>query len=208
MIKQTRLLGFISLIYCCFFLLSCSDNQPTLKPLAADAVILAFGDSLTFGTGANSKTESYPAVLQQLTGLTVINAGVPGEISEQGLARLPAILEQTKPDLVVLCHGGNDLIRQLGNDQLKSNLDQMISLIQQSGAEVMLIAVPRFSIALSVPDLYAELATTHNLPIDLTIIPEIERTPAIKSDTIHPNAEGYKLLAEHIHKLILSTGGQ
>lgn len=207
MIKQIQQLRFITLAFCCFLLISCSDNQPTLKPLANDAVILAFGDSLTFGTGANSKTESYPAILQQITGRTVINAGIPGEISEQGLERLPSILEQTKPDLVVLCHGGNDLIRKLGNDQLKNNLEKMINLIQQSGADVVLIAVPRFSIALTVPDLYPELATTYNVPIELTIIPAIERTPANKSDTIHPNAVGYRLLAEHIHTLILSAGG-
>ena len=195
------------LVWCCFFLISCSDNSPSLKPLANDAVILAFGDSLTFGTGANSQTESYPAVLQQLTGRTVINSGIPGEISQQGLLRLPLVLEETKPDLVVLCHGGNDLIRKLGNDQLKDNLEQMINLIQQSGADVVLVAVPRFSITLSVPDLYAELATAYKLPIELTIIPELERDSTTKSDTIHPNAMGYKLLAEGIRKLIFTTGG-
>jgi acyl-CoA thioesterase-1 len=51
------------------------------------------------------------------------NAGILGEISQQDLLRLPMILEQTKPDLVVLCHGGNELIRQLGNDQLKNNIE-------------------------------------------------------------------------------------
>tara|TARA_R110002050_G_scaffold1244_4_gene8630 strand:+ start:63158 stop:63784 length:627 start_codon:yes stop_codon:yes gene_type:complete len=207
MIKQKRSLRLSILLWCCFCLISCSDSLPTLKPLTSNGVILAFGDSLTFGTGANSQTESYPAVLQELTGLTVINAGIPGEVSEQGLLRLPLMLEQTKPDLVVLCHGGNDLIRRLGNDQLKNNLGKMITLIQQSGADVVLIAVPQFSITLSVPDLYAELATSYQLPIELTILPELERNTAIKSDTIHPNAMGYKLLAERIHKLIFTSGG-
>ncbi len=205
--KQKQSLRYGILLWCCFFLVSCSDGQPTLRPLADNAVILAFGDSLTFGTGANSQTESYPAVLQQMTGLTVINAGIPGEISQEGLLRLPKILEETKPDLVVLCHGGNDLIRKLGNEQLKNNLDSMISLIKESGAEVLLIAVPRFSITLTVPDLYTELATVYNLPVELTIIPELERNNAMKSDTIHPNAMGYKLLAERIRRLIDNAGG-
>jgi acyl-CoA thioesterase I len=205
--KKQPSIKFAILLWCCFFLISCSDNQPTLKPLANDAVILAFGDSLTFGTGSNSKTESYPAILQQLTGRTVINAGIPGEISKQGLLRLPSILEKTKPDLVILCHGGNDLIRQLNNAQLEHNLDQMITLIQQSGAEVVLIAVPRLKINLTVPDLYADLAKLHKVPIDLSIIPELERNSAHKSDMIHPNAIGYKLLAERIQKLIAASGG-
>lgn len=205
--KQGRSLSYGILLWCCFCLISCSDSLPTIKPLATNAVILAFGDSLTFGTGANSQTESYPAVLQQLIGRTVINAGIPGEISQQGLTRLPAILEQTKPDLVVLCHGGNDMIRQLGNDQLKNNLEKMITLIQKSGAEVLLIAVPRFSITLAVPSLYTELATAYKLPIELTILPELERNTAMKSDTIHPNSMGYKVLAQRIHKLIFTAGG-
>lgn len=205
--KQRQSLKFGLLLWCCFCLISCSDSLPTLKPLASNAVILAFGDSLTFGTGANSKTESYPAVLQQLTGRTVINAGIPGEISQQGLLRLPLILQQTKPDLVVLCHGGNDLIRQLGTDQLKNNLEKMIHLIQQSGADVVLIGVPRFRISLSVPDLYTELATAYKLPLELTILPELLRNSAAKSDTIHPNAMGYKLLAERIRGLIFTAGG-
>jgi acyl-CoA thioesterase-1 len=207
MMKQRRSLSYGILLWCCFCLISCSDSLPSLRPLATNAVILAFGDSLTFGTGANNQSESYPAVLQQLIGRTVINAGIPGEISQQGLLRLPTILEQTKPDLVVLCHGGNDLIRQLGNEQLKNNLEKMIRLIQNSGAEVLLIAVPRFSITLAVPELYTELATAYKLPIELTILPELERDSAMKSDTIHPNTMGYKLLAERISKLIFTAGG-
>lgn len=207
MLKQRQSISCGILLWCCFCLISCSDSKPTLRPLATDAVILAFGDSLTFGTGANSQTESYPAVLQQLIDRKVINSGVPGEISQQGLVRLPMILEQTKPDLVVLCHGGNDLILKLGNDQLKNNLEKMISLIQKSGAEVLLIAVPRFSITLAVPELYTELATAYKLPIELTILPELERNSAMKSDTIHPNSMGYKVLAERIHKLIFTAGG-
>ena len=162
---------------------------------------------MTFGTGANSQTESYPVVLQQLIGRTVINAGIPGKISQQGLLRLPMILEQTKPSLVMLCHGGNDLIRQLGNEQLKNNLEKMIRLIQNSGAEVLLIAVPRFSITLAVPDLYTELATAYKLQIELTILSELERDSAMKSDTIHPNTIGDKLLAERISKLIITAVG-
>jgi len=207
MMKLRRPFSFVLLVWCFFCLISCSDSSFTLKPLSSDAVIIAFGDSLTFGTGADSATQSYPAVLQQLIGRKVINAGIPGEISQQGLLRLPLLLEQTKPDLVILCHGGNDLIRQLGNDQLKNNLEQMITLIQQSGAEVVLIAVPRFSITLAVPDLYTELASANNLPIELTIIPELERNSATKSDSIHPNALGYKLLAERVRDLIVTSGG-
>lgn len=206
MIMPASVLRFV--ITCLIILCvgSCSDSQPKLSPLHEDAVILGFGDSLTFGTGADSKTESYPAVLQQLTSRTVINSGIPGEISAHGLERLHDVLDQYSPDLVILCHGGNDLIRRLDKQQLKNNLINMISLIKNAGAEVVLIGVPSFSLTLSVPELYAELAESHQVPIDLETLPRLERSPEFKSDSIHPNAEGYRQLAQNIVSLLQLSG--
>lgn len=200
--KKGRILNSFTAILIVLFLVSCSDNGSKLTPLNHDSVILAYGDSLTFGSGANPKTQSYPAVLQQLTKLNVINSGVPGEISRDGLERLPDVLEQVKPDLVILCHGGNDLIRKLGTGQLKDNLEQMITLIQTSGAEVVLIGVPQLGLTLTVPDLYKELSQTYNIPIELEILPELEKNPKVKSDHIHPNAAGYELFAQSINALL------
>ena len=92
-----------------FPLVGCDQPSDKLKPLSQDAVILAFGDSLTFGTGA-APEQSYPSLLAEMTNLKVINAGVPGEVSSDGKKRLAKLLEETQPDLVVLCHGGNDLV--------------------------------------------------------------------------------------------------
>ncbi|PCJ30596.1 MAG: arylesterase [Gammaproteobacteria bacterium] len=183
-----------------------SEADIQLKPLATDAVILAFGDSLTFGIGANSQTESYPTILAELTGRQVINSGLPGEISQHGLIRLAEELEETKPDLVILCHGGNDLIRKLSQVELKSNLESMVSLIKQSGAEVVLVAVPNFSLMLKVPPLYSEVAMSLQSPIDNKTLALIESKRQFKSDTVHPNALGYKLLATEIHQLLQASG--
>ena len=91
-------------------LLTCACSKtPQMTKLSPDATILAFGDSLTFGTGAG-ESESYPAVLNRLTGKKVVNAGVPGEVSSTGILRLPELLDRDHPALVILCHGGNDLL--------------------------------------------------------------------------------------------------
>ena len=164
------MIRLFALLFLTVQLIACSNDYAQLTALDDEAIILAFGDSLTYGTGVNSATQSYPAILAELTGLTVINKGIPGEISQQGLKRLPAVLDETQPDLVILCHGGNDLIRKPGQKQLKNNLDQMITLIQNSGAQVILIAVPNFSIMLDVPDLYTKLAKHHNIPVELTFL--------------------------------------
>jgi len=186
-------------------LTACSDELPQLNQLADNDVIVAFGDSLTFGTGSNSDTQSYPARLQALTGKTVINAGIPGEVSSTGLERLPAVLANTSAKLVILCHGGNDLLRRLDIQQLEHNLEQMIKLIEDSGAQVVLVAVPKPNLMLDVPDLYQKLASQYQLPIESEIIAKIERNSDLKSDQIHPNAQGYSLLAEQIYRLLQAS---
>ena len=180
--------------------------QPTLKWLSEHATILAFGDSLTYGTGANHHTESYPAVLSELSGRTVINAGIPGEISSEGLQRIESLLMTHEPDLVLLCHGGNDLIRKLGDEQLSQNLEAMISIIRQYNAEVVLLSVPKPGLMLKPAELYRQVASKLDLPIEHEIIAEIESETSLKSDPIHPNAKGYRLLAQRIQTLLEELG--
>lgn len=186
-------------------LAACSERPPRLAPLAADAVILAFGDSITYGSGANS-TESYPAVLAGLTGRTVVNAGVPGELSADGLKRLPAALGEHRPQLLILCHGGNDLLRKQDDGAPAGNLEAMVRLAEARGVAVVLIGVPKLGFGLEVPELYKRLASAHRLPYEGKIVARIEGDRALKSDPIHPNAAGYRLLAQRIHALLKETG--
>ena len=119
--------------------------------------MLAFGDSLTFGTGA-SPAESYPAQLQSLIGRKVVNAGVPGEISADGLSRLPEVLEEVQPRLLLLCHGGNDFLRKQSETAAAANVRAMIRLARDKGIGVVLIATPKPGLTISSPDFYADIA--------------------------------------------------
>ncbi|KGM06351.1 Acyl-CoA thioesterase I [Methylophaga thiooxydans] len=202
--------GFIS--YCVTLILivsmtACSESDTAkLQALSQDAVILAFGDSLTYGTGANFDTESYPAVLSKLSGRQVINAGIPGEISREGLLRLDELLTLHQPDLVVLCHGGNDLIRKLDTELLKQNLIAMIEKVRGSGAEVVLLSVPKPGIFLKPSPVYKEVSSASQVLLENDVIADIESEAHLKSDPIHPNAAGYKRLAEAVHNLLLKHG--
>ncbi len=183
----------------------CSPSTPQLPPLADEAVILAFGNSLTFGTGARTE-ESYPAVLEALTGRRVVNAGVPGEVSADGLRRLPAVLDDTAAGLVVLCHGGNDILRKQAQGQLQQNLKDMIRMAQGRGASVVLLGVPLPGLFLSSADLYEDVAEALGVPFEGDVIPSTLGDNRLKSDTIHPNKRGYRRIAEAVRDLLEEAG--
>jgi lysophospholipase L1-like esterase len=204
-----------------------------LPRLTKDAVILAFGDSLTFGTGA-APWESYPVVLGRLVGRRVVNEGVPGEITSEGLDRLPEVLRREKPALLILCHGANDLLRFLDKRQAVSNLRAMIRLAREMGTAVILVAVPLLDITLSPEPLYLEIPTERgasvrialpspgitlspaplyreiaaemNVPIEEKTLTMVLSDGSLKSDVIHPNAAGYQMLGESIAALLRKSG--
>ena len=184
---------------------ACSSGQPKLARLAPDAVVLAFGDSLTAGVGAN-QGESYPARLEALIGRKVVSAGVPGETSAAGLARLPAALEEAKPQLVILCEGGNDFLQKLDEAQAASNLRAMVRLAQSRGAQVVLIAVPKPGLLPSPADFYAAIAKELAVPNEESALKKILTDNSLKSDLVHPNAAGYARLAEAVAALLRKTG--
>jgi len=163
--------------------------------------VLAFGDSLTAGNGA-SATESYPAVLAELAVLNVVNAGVSRELSRSGLERLPALLAQHQPQLVILCHGGNDLLRSTGKSAAKANLMAMIDLVHAQGADVMLLGVPEPGVFLSAAEFYDEIATETGVAYLPDLISDVLQRPSLKSDAVHPNAAGYRLIAEGVYEYL------
>ncbi len=185
-------------------LASCSDNAK-LQALDANSTILAFGDSLTYGTGT-SRNKAYPAVLERLINRKVINAGVPGEISKNGLARLPGLLEKHHPRLIIICHGGNDILRKLDLSKTRNNIQQMINLARQNNSEVMLIGVPEFGLFLNTVPIYQALADENHVPIAKNILGDIIGNNSLKSDHIHPNTLGYQLLAENINVVLKQSG--
>jgi acyl-CoA thioesterase I len=184
---------------------ACAEPPAKLPRLAADAVVLAFGDSLTYGTGA-AEQESYPAQLEQLIGRRVVRAGVPGEVSSQALERLPAALDEHAPRLLLLCIGGNDFLRSLGNAQAESNVRAMVKLAKSRGVEVLLIGTPQPGFSLTPPEFYAGVAREFRLPYEEGVIGEVLRDAGLKSDPIHPNARGYRVIAERLAADLRKSG--
>ena len=184
---------------------ACSRNSAKLARLASDAVVLAFGDSLTFGTGA-ANGQSYPAQLERMIGRKVVASGIPGEVSAAGLARLPAVLDEVRPKLVVLCHGGNDILRRMSDGQTADNLKAMIRLIKSRGADVILIGVPKPGLFPSTADFYGDVAGEFGIPYEDGVLKKVLTDSSLKSDAVHPNGLGYGKVAEAVSNILRSSG--
>ena len=191
-------------------LASCGREKTATRPVPAGATVLALGDSLTYGTGASPQT-SYPAVLAGLTGWNVINAGVPGDTSAHALARMPALLTDHKPQLVILSVGGNDFLRRLPEGDTRANVHAACRQALDAGAQVLLVAVPRATVAAALGQmtdhtLYADIARDLKIPLQREGWAEVLAQPELRSDQIHANAKGYAQFARSVQGTAVAAG--
>lgn len=184
------------------FLSGC--GQPALPVLEKGDVIVAFGDSLTAGYGVK-KGQDYPTVLAQLAGFKVVNAGVSGETTSQGLERIEAILDLHQPKLVILMEGGNDVLQKVPVEKIENNLNRMIDLIEARGASVLLIGMPEKRLFGDTLELYYDIAESRQIPLEDDMVASLLARPSMKSDYVHFNAKGYAALAEAIYEVLIES---
>lgn len=183
----------------------CGDRVPALPRLAPADTVLAFGDSLTAGTGARPD-EAYPAVLATLIGRAVVAEGVPGEATDAGRRRLPGVLDANQPALLLLCLGGNDMLQRVDSAETAANLRAMVQLARDRGVPVVLIGLPKPPLFPGRVDYFAEIAREFDLPFENHILRTLLFDASTRSDLIHPNAAGYRLMAEAIAALLREAG--
>lgn len=173
--------------------------------------VLALGDSLTAGIGVASE-QAWPNLLATRTGWVVFNGGVSGDTSTAALQRLPALLENHRPVLVLVALGGNDMLRHIPQQETIANLGRILKQIRARGAQPVLLATPRPSVAgavfqnLSAADFYRTVADDNQVPLIEDAIAEVLSDPQLKGDPLHPNAAGHALLSEKIFDELESIG--
>ena len=202
-------------LYAAFFALllliglsACSKPETALP---ANSTVLILGDSLTQGVGASSAQTNYPALLKQQTQWNIINGGVSGNTSAQALARLPELLQQHQPKLVIISIGGNDFLQRLPNSDTQANIAQSIALSQQSGAQVLLVAVPELTLAAAVghPNdhaMYAQLAQSHQVHLLEDAWSDVLADDTLRSDAVHANDAGYQVFSKLLVKRLQHIG--
>ena len=174
---------------------------------AADRVIAVLGDSLTAGLGV-APDDAYPALLEARLkredyDYRVVNAGVSGDTSSGGLRRLDWVLK-LKPEVVIVALGANDGLRGQSVVQLHDNLVAIVRKAQQAGARVLLAGMrmpPNYGAAYTreFAAVYPEVARRMNVPLVPFLLEGVAAEVRLnQGDGIHPNAEGQRLVAEHV----------
>lgn len=187
------------------------NRAPEFAPLPRGSSVLALGNSVTYGVGAGPG-EDYPTRLAAISGWTIHNHGVSGDTSSGALARLEDALAESQPKLVIVEIGGNDFLRRQPSSTVKENIRAILRRVKTAGIPVVLVAVPAFSPLgaavgrLPDADLYAELAKEEKVPLVPEVFARVLSDPTLKADTIHPNATGYRQLAEGIAAELVKTG--
>ena len=192
-------LGFIVIILS-IVLSGCLKQE--IKNLDAEgSSIICFGDSITFGYGANPG-EDYPSVLGKMVKLTVINAGVDGDTTFAALERLEQDVLSKKPRLVIVEFGGNDFLKKIPKETTVNNLSQIIDRIQAQGIIVALVDISAGMFFMEYRAAFKKLAENKQTIFIPVVLNKIITNPAMKSDFFHPNARGYKMIASRIYKAI------
>lgn len=174
------------------------------EPVNADGpgtTIIAFGDSLTQGVGASAGND-YVSVLSRMSGKTIINRGRAGETTEQAMRRLDRDVLQQDPRIVILFLGGNDMLRQVAVETTKANLDSMITQIQDKGAMVVLVGLSGMPLSDYHTPMFRDLAELRGVLLVKNAMGGILTNVKLKSDQVHPNDEGYKIIAKRVYDVL------
>ena len=182
----------------CFLFASCGSGEPVA--LSGDNII-CFGDSLTYGTGA-SRNKSYPAQLSEMTGLPIINAGIPGNTTSDGLERIETDVLERSPRIVIITLGGNDLKNGVHKDVAYKNLKTIIEAVQAEGALAVLGGIKFLVLDKGYGEMYKKLAKETDIILIPNILGGLIGKDKYMSDPIHPNAAGYEIMAKKFHEVI------
>jgi len=192
---KSMLAIFVSLL-----LAGCGAGHYRNSPPTATGPWIAFGDSLTQGFGA-AEGHDYPTVLEKKLGIPILNEGVGGDTSAEGLLRLPAVVGKN-PRVVLLCFGGNDSLQSLPMSETFSHIGTMIDELQRHGSFVVLIGIRSASVFDKYEARFKRLAKEKKVFYIPNMLEGLLNEPKWMSDMVHPNDEGYERIASRLEQAL------
>ncbi len=193
--KKFLMVGFLGILFVAGCGVKIANTGSTGKN------VICFGDSLTAGFGA-SQGNDYPTVLAKLLKRGVINAGNSGDTTREALARLNIDVLSKDPRLVIVEFGGNDFFQKIPQKETMANLDQIVSLIQAKGAMVAVVGVRIGLLTDEYASVFRQVARDRKTILVPNVLKDIFDDPAKKSDEIHPNDQGYAIIAQRVFEKI------
>ena len=164
--------------------------------------IICFGDSITLGCGVNPG-QDYPFLLAGMVHMPVINAGIDGDTSPEALGRLETDVLAQDPLLVIIEFGGNDFLRKIPKEVTISKIREMVDNIQAKGAMAAIMDMSAGMFMENYRSAFRKLAQEKSAIFLPGVVSEIITNPKLKSDFIHPNEKGYKMIAQRIYRIII-----
>ena len=162
--------------------------------------IVAFGDSLVAGYGSNSGHD-FVSLLSENIGKPIENMGTPGDTTEQGLARVAAVIAK-HPSVVILLLGGNDYLQKKPRDETFKNLGEIIQKLQADGAVVLLLGVRGGLLHDNFASEFSSLSRTYGTAYVPDVMAGIIGNSKMLSDEVHPNDAGYALIAGRVYPVL------
>lgn len=179
----------------------CGCEGPIANRDSRGTTVVCFGDSLTAGLGAE-EGKDYPSVLRSKVDLTVINAGISGDTTADGLKRLESDVLRYDPKIVIMTLGANDFLRGVAKEETLQNMGTIIDRIQDHGAMVVWATVKTGLWGDAYGGDFKKLARQKHIVLIPDILKGILFDPRYKYDQIHPNGEGYRIMAERIFQRV------
>lgn len=172
--------------------------ERTIKnfPSQNTGAVIFFGDSLVEGVGA-SASQDMPSQLTRALGVPVLNYGVAGDTTADGLARLDRALEEN-PKLAIVLLGGNDFLRKIDRTTTANNLETIVTAFHNKGAVVLLLGVRSGIIGGGADQLFEGVAKKTGAAYEEDVLKGVFGNPSLMSDAIHPNAAGYTKIVERL----------
>lgn len=200
--KQRHLLRLCGiLIFCVFTATGCAKRE--IKNIDSKGTnIICFGDSLTFGYGANPG-EDYPSMLAKLINGPVINAGIDADTTSEALRRIKSDVLEKEPLLVIIEFCGNDFLKKIPQETTINNIKEIIAQIQSKGAMVAIADISAGLFLREYRSVFKNIAREKQAIFIPGILSGIITNPSMKSDFLHPNADGYKMIAQRIYHAIM-----
>jgi len=185
------------------FLSGCVDSR-VVNVDSRGTSIICFGDSLTIGYGVEEE-HSYPSVMAKLvlSGVPVINAGIEGDRTEEALKRFKTDVLEKDPFLVIIEFGANDFFTRVPMADTLNNLQVMLRLLQENKVMVALVDISTSFVMEEYSKPYRQLAKQYGAIFVPQVLDGIIAEPSLKSDFMHPNAAGYKIIAHRIYRAVL-----